>query len=198
MTRNIVIDQCEVFTVREMFQMAIMVETKVDKRIKALSATSIVGATAILWSASAMAQSTVTLYGIMDAGVEVLTGAPDSKGHSSTLVREESGGVNSSRIGLRGSEDLGGGLKAIFTLEGGNIDYNWIWHSQNDRIEYSVPKYLVQSATDAAAVAYSLQVHVRISLPAGCRSASFVANWAPAERSRSGIVVAGIGVSLRL
>src|ERR1700761_3025360 len=119
MTRNIVIDQCEVFTVREMFQMAIMVETKVDKRIKALSATSIVGATAILWSASAMAQSTVTLYGIMDAGVEVLTGAPDSKGHSSTLVREESGGVNSSRIGLRGSEDLGGGLKAIFTLEGG-------------------------------------------------------------------------------
>ncbi len=47
-------------------------------------------------------------------------------------------------------------VPAFFTLEGGNIDYNWIWHSQNDRIEYSVPKYLVQSATDAAAVAYSL------------------------------------------
>lgn len=90
-----------------------------DKRIKALNATSMVGAAAMLLSASAMAQSSVTLYGIMDAGVEVLSGAPDSKGHSSTLVREESGGVNSSRIGLRGSEDLGGGLKAIFTLEGG-------------------------------------------------------------------------------
>jgi carboxypeptidase Q len=47
-------------------------------------------------------------------------------------------------------------VPAFFTLEGGNIDYNYIWHSQNDRIENSVPNYMVQSATDAAAVAYSL------------------------------------------
>jgi len=47
-------------------------------------------------------------------------------------------------------------VPAFFTLEGGNVDYDYIWHSQNDRIENSVPKYLVQSATDAAAVAYSL------------------------------------------
>ena len=47
-------------------------------------------------------------------------------------------------------------VPAFFTLEGGNVDYNYIWHSQNDRIENSIPKFLVQSATDAAAVAYSL------------------------------------------
>jgi predicted porin len=91
----------------------------VDKRIKVWNTTSVVGAAAMLLSASAMAQSSVTIYGIMDNGVEALSGAPDSKGHSSSLVRAESGGVNSSRIGFRGSEDLGGGLKAIFTLEGG-------------------------------------------------------------------------------
>ncbi|WP_454824386.1 porin [Paraburkholderia xenovorans] len=80
---------------------------------------ALLGAVALSVSASAMAQSSVTLYGIADAGVEFLTGAPNAAGKSSTLVREESGGVNSSRIGLRGSEDLGGGLKAIFVLEGG-------------------------------------------------------------------------------
>ena len=47
-------------------------------------------------------------------------------------------------------------VPAFFTLEGGDVNYYYIWHSQNDRIENSVPKYLVQSATDAAAVAYSL------------------------------------------
>jgi hypothetical protein len=48
------------------------------------------------------------------------------------------------------------GVPAFATIEDGDVDYNFIWHTQNDRIEYSVPKYLVQSATHAAAVAYSL------------------------------------------
>lgn len=47
-------------------------------------------------------------------------------------------------------------VPAFFTLEGGDVDYGYIWHSQNDRIENSIPKYMIQSATDAAAVAYSL------------------------------------------
>ncbi|MBN3805039.1 porin [Paraburkholderia sp. Ac-20336] len=70
-------------------------------------------------SAGAHAQSSVTLYGIADAGLEFLTGVPNSSGKASNLLHMESGGVKSSRIGLRGVEDLGGGLKAIFTLEGG-------------------------------------------------------------------------------
>lgn len=60
--------------------------------------------------------TTVQVYGLMDAGVEYLDHA-DAKGGST--VRVVSGGKNTSRWGFRGSEDLGGGLKAVFNLEGG-------------------------------------------------------------------------------
>jgi GBP family porin len=62
----------------------------------------------------AHAQSSVTLYGLIDAGI---TYTNNVKGHSNW--QETSGAVNSSRWGLHGAEDLGGGLKAIFTLENG-------------------------------------------------------------------------------
>jgi predicted porin len=67
-------------------------------------------------NAQSNAQSNVQVYGLIDAGVEVLnhTGANDG-----SMVRVVSGGKNTSRWGLRGSEDLGGGLKAVFNLEGG-------------------------------------------------------------------------------
>lgn len=61
-------------------------------------------------SSAAMAQSSVTLYGIADAGIF------KDKGQSADM---RSGGLNSSRLGFKGTEDLGGGLSAIFTLEQG-------------------------------------------------------------------------------
>lgn len=61
------------------------------------------------------AQSTsVTLYGIVDAGLEYAS-VNDAGGN----LRIESGMMSTSRFGLRGTEDLGGGLKGIFTLENG-------------------------------------------------------------------------------
>jgi predicted porin len=76
-------------------------------------------ALALAASSAVFAQSSgpqVTLYGILDANVQVLDGA-------STVTRVQSGGLQGSRFGLRGSEDLGGGLKAFFTLESGiNVD----------------------------------------------------------------------------
>jgi general bacterial porin, GBP family len=70
---------------------------------------------AILGSASAAyAQSSVTLYGLIDAGITYTNNQGGSRN-----IQETSGAVNGSRWGLRGSEDLGGGLKAIFTLENG-------------------------------------------------------------------------------
>lgn len=66
------------------------------------------------FAGAAHAQNSVTLYGLIDAGI---TYTSNQGGHSN--FQETSGGVNGSRWGLRGSEDLGSGLKAIFTLESG-------------------------------------------------------------------------------
>lgn len=66
-------------------------------------------------SGAARAQSSVTLYGIADVGIEYLNNT--SAGGSQ--VREASGNLSGSRWGLRGVEDLGGGLKALFNLEAG-------------------------------------------------------------------------------
>ena len=65
---------------------------------------------------NANAQTNVQVYGLIDAGVEVVNHA-NAAGDS--VVRVISGGKNTSRWGFRGSEDLGGGLKAVFNLEGG-------------------------------------------------------------------------------
>jgi len=64
-------------------------------------------------SLNASAQTNVQVYGIMDAGVEYVNHATANDG---SQVRVVSGGKNTSRWGFRGSEDLGGGLKAVFNL----------------------------------------------------------------------------------
>ncbi len=69
-----------------------------------------------LASAAALAQATVpnnvTLYGIIDVGVQRVTGY--AKGTDTALV---SGIMEGTRFGVRGSEDLGGGWRALFTME---------------------------------------------------------------------------------
>jgi general bacterial porin, GBP family len=64
----------------------------------------------------ASAQSSVTLYGLVDIGLGRLD--PKAAGVANT-TGVVSGIQSGSRVGLRGSEDLGGGLKAIFNLEHG-------------------------------------------------------------------------------
>ncbi|RZT39439.1 porin [Cupriavidus agavae] len=83
---------------------------------KALFALAAAGTCAL--SGVASAQSNVTLYGIVDAGIEYAnhTGTAAQNGSS---VKVSSGNMSGSRWGLRGTEDLGNGLKAIFTLESG-------------------------------------------------------------------------------
>ncbi len=71
-------------------------------------------------AAGVHAQSSVTLYGIVDAGLAVVHNAQNASGQNqSTLFKFSSGNLSGSRWGLRGSEDLGGGLAAIFQLENG-------------------------------------------------------------------------------
>lgn len=74
---------------------------------KLLAATMLALATTVVW-----AQSSVTIYGIVDAAVE----RADS-GSGSSVTRLVSGQGSASRLGFRGTEDLGGGLRAIFSLE---------------------------------------------------------------------------------
>ncbi|WP_137926776.1 porin [Cupriavidus sp. 2SB] len=75
-------------------------------------------ATLSMLSAATFAQSHVTLYGILDVGIEYLNNVPTATG-GANQVRMSSGNMSTSRWGLRGQEDLGGGLKAIFQLESG-------------------------------------------------------------------------------
>lgn len=71
---------------------------------------------AAMAATGAYAQSTVTLYGIVDAGIEYQNNQP---GGSHSVTRITSGNMSGSRWGLRGVEDLGGGLKGVFVLESG-------------------------------------------------------------------------------
>ena len=64
-------------------------------------------------SGAAMAQSSVTLYGVADTGVTYTSGKENVYGLTHL------GGNTNSRLGFRGVEDLGGGLKATFQLEAG-------------------------------------------------------------------------------
>ena len=75
-------------------------------------------AVAALAAGGAYAQSSVTLYGVVDAGVEYQNHQPNVAG-SHDVVRLNSGNMSGSRWGLRGVEDLGGGLKGVFVLESG-------------------------------------------------------------------------------
>jgi predicted porin len=65
-------------------------------------------------ASAASAQSNVTIYGLADVGIDRQTG-----GVTGSITKVSSGIQNGSRFGFKGNEDLGGGLSALFVLEGG-------------------------------------------------------------------------------
>jgi predicted porin len=76
-------------------------------------------AVAALVSGAAFAQSSVTLYGVADANYTY------SKAGDNKFSGVDGGGWNGNRIGFRGEEALGNGLKAVYTAEFGyDIDVN--------------------------------------------------------------------------
>ncbi|UWE17437.1 porin [Herbaspirillum huttiense] len=68
---------------------------------------------------AAHAQSSVTIYGAVDASLsytnKISTGGKDTGGQMAL----DSGLMKGSRLGIKGVEDLGGGIKALFTIENG-------------------------------------------------------------------------------
>jgi predicted porin len=79
---------------------------------KSLLALAVLGS----FAAAAQAQTSVTIYGVVDAGVFYQNHAG---ANNNALFAVQSGGLSGSRLGFKGSEDLGGGLKANFQLEMG-------------------------------------------------------------------------------
>jgi predicted porin len=90
-----------------------------EKMKKALLAAALMTAGVV-----AHAQSSVTLYGRLDAGLEYMSGVPQGTGAagqapgSTNRWRAESGDWGTSLWGLKGFEDIGGGNKVLFQLEG--------------------------------------------------------------------------------
>lgn len=78
---------------------------------KTILALAVLGA----FTGAASAQSSITIYGIVDAGINYDNGGSTN----GKLWRLQSGQQSGSRLGFKGTEDLGGGLNAIFTLENG-------------------------------------------------------------------------------
>jgi len=75
---------------------------------------SLVALAVLAAAGAASAQSSVTLFGVIDASVSHYSGNND--GSSRTVLGNS--GLNTSRLGFRGVEDLGGGLAASFWVEG--------------------------------------------------------------------------------
>ncbi|MFM0647310.1 porin [Paraburkholderia bryophila] len=80
---------------------------------KALLAAALMSAGVI-----AHAQSSVTLYGRLDAGLEYMSGLSNGNGGSTNRFKAESGDWGTSLWGMKGVEDIGGGNKVLFQLEG--------------------------------------------------------------------------------
>lgn len=92
-----------------------------------LAAALIVG-----FAGAAQAETSVTLYGVVDGGFGY-TQFKNSAGDKAKNTGFWDGGQSSNRWGLRGAEDLGDGLQAIFTLESG-FSLGTGEHGQNGRM----------------------------------------------------------------
>lgn len=88
-----------------------MNKTQLSQAKAGLAAVAIAAAFA---SPLACAQSSLTTYGILDIQLESRSNMSPDGSRRTALT---SGGLNTSRWGLKGSEDLGSGLKAVFQLE---------------------------------------------------------------------------------
>lgn len=120
------------------------------------------GGAMVVAAAAAHAQSAVTLYGIVDVGVSYAnntqTGRSSGQLHGApqtALTDAHATGMSGSRWGLRGSEDLGDGLKAVFVLENGFMVNNGTLAQGG--AEFGRQAYVGLSSADVGAVTIGRQ-----------------------------------------
>ncbi len=87
-----------------------------------------------LTASAAFAQTNVTIYGLMDASVDVVDNGDPTVGAQG--IRTNKISSNASRIGFKGVEDLGDGLKAVFQIESGINADNQAAGTLNNRNTY--------------------------------------------------------------
>jgi predicted porin len=101
-----------------------------NKKCKALAAAGLIGA-----ALGAQAQSSVTVFGTLDVNMRYVKADGQRR-----LFTESTNGINSAQFGIRGQEDLGGGLGAGFLLLGdiapdtgtmGDASRNKFWNRQS-------------------------------------------------------------------
>jgi len=92
---------------------------------KSLLALAVLGA----FAGAASAQSSVTLFGVVDLSANYV------KNGTTTTKTLESNQLNSNRLGFRGVEDLGGGLKAGFWLEAGMDNADGVVGAANGNVQ---------------------------------------------------------------
>jgi predicted porin len=111
---------------------------------------SLVALAALAVVSAASAQSSVTLFGVVDATLAV------GKGDLTDRTRLTNSGYNSSRIGFRGTEDLGGGMSASFWLEAGvNNDDGTLANSSTNNQLSGIPTSAATGGTGGVVAAGS-------------------------------------------
>ena len=93
------------------------------------------GAAALLVAGVAQAQSSVTLYGLVDASLLYTSRTANSAGQNAgKQFSFTDSGQSPSQFGITGTEDLGGGLKAVFKLESGINMANGSFNNSNGNL----------------------------------------------------------------
>jgi predicted porin len=82
-----------------------------------LARPSLIACAVLATTAGAVQAQSVTLFGRVDAGVQYTSKSSRSSSGNDSLTELNNGGILPSIWGMKGSEDLGGGLKAVFNLE---------------------------------------------------------------------------------
>ncbi|BBU31134.1 porin [Burkholderia sp. THE68] len=134
-------------------------------------------AASALCAQSAFAQSSVTLYGLVSTGIVYANNqrGADKQGHSTWQFA--SGPMQTPRWGMKGTEDLGGGVKAIFTLENGyNIGNGTL--SQGGR-EFGRQAFVGLSSNTLGTITFGRQYDEAVTLCAfesACQFAAYGAH----------------------
>ncbi|MGV8894486.1 MAG: porin [Burkholderiaceae bacterium] len=143
------------------------------------------GLVASCFAAPVLAQSNITIYGIVDAGIHV---SSNGEGTRTKLV---SGIADGSRLGFKGTEDMGGGYKAIFNIEsrieidnGGNQAGNI-----SDNEGFALPRGLNFTPTFVGAVRAGVAAQVAARAQAGGATA------AQAAAAGAGFVASPAGIA---